>query len=66
MHYRIQMDEWMDGLMDRPRTDGWTNRLSFFFHSFYPPEGGSIRDFFILVTSSNMVNTGQLRSITVN
>ena len=34
--------------------------------NFYPPQGGSIRGFFLSVTSSNTVNTGQLRSITVN
>ena len=32
----------------------------------YPPQGGSIAGFFLSITSSNNVNTGQLRSITVN
>ena len=33
---------------------------------FYSPLTGSIRSFFLWATSSNTVNTGQLRSITVN
>ena len=33
---------------------------------FYPPQGGSMKIFFWSLTSSYMVNTGQLRSITVN
>ena len=33
---------------------------------FYPPQGGSVRGFFFSVASSNTVNRGQLRSITVN
>ena len=40
--------------------------LFFTLASFYPPQGGSIRGFFLSVISSNTVNTGQLRSITVN
>ena len=40
--------------------------LSFFLTLLYPPQGGSIRGFFLSVTSSNTVKTGQLRSITVN
>ena len=34
--------------------------------NFYPPQGGSIRGFYLSITSSNKVNTVQLRSITVN
>jgi hypothetical protein len=32
----------------------------------YQPQGGSIRGIFLSITLSNMVNTGQLRSIKIN
>ena len=33
---------------------------------YYPPQSGSIRGFFLSVTSSNKVNAGQLQSIEFN